>query len=201
MQAAEIELKFAVADTRAFRRTAEAHGFHLETERTFERNTLYDTPERTLREKGQLLRLRTYGKRCVLTHKRTPADSDPEARYKTRIETETDIDDCSAVAEIFHQLGYEPAFMYEKYRTEWTSGEVGGHLVLDETPIGTWAELEGPIAWIDAMLAELGVALEDSTTLSYGRLFLDWKERTGAETDHMTFESIVEPSAELVAAH
>ncbi len=192
MQGAEIELKFAVADPRAFRRLVEARDFQLATDRTFERNTLYDTPDRSLRARGQLLRLRTYGERCVLTHKRTPDDSDAEARYKTRIETETNVDDCAAAAEVFHQLGYEPVFVYEKYRTEWAGGQSGGHLVLDETPIGTWAELEGPIAWIDAMLAELGVSIDDSITLSYGRLFLDWKERTGAATDDMTFASIAE---------
>ena len=195
MQGAEIELKFAVADPRAFRRKVEAHGFHLETERTFERNTLYDTPGRSLRLRGQLLRLRTYGNRCVLTHKRTPEDVDVTARYKTRIETESTIDDCAATAEIFHQLGYEPVFVYEKYRTEWGCGTPGGHLVLDETPIGTWAELEGPIAWIDSMLEQLEVSPDESITLSYGRLFLEWKDRTAAATDHMTFASICEPVA------
>ncbi len=49
MQAAEIELKFPVADVRAFRAAVEALGFTLVTERTFESNTLYDTEDRQLR--------------------------------------------------------------------------------------------------------------------------------------------------------
>ena len=64
----------------------------------------------------------------------------------------------------------------------------GGHLVLDETPIGVWAELEGEPEWIDSMLAKLGIDIEDSITLSYGRLFLEWKDRTGHPAEHMTFE-------------
>ena len=49
MQSAEIELKFTVADVPAFRAAAEEAGFKLLTERTFERNTLYDTPDRQQR--------------------------------------------------------------------------------------------------------------------------------------------------------
>lgn len=188
MHGAEIELKFPVADTENFRRRVETAGFRLLTERTFERNTLYDTEDRLLRVRGQIMRLRWYGNRCTLTHKRLPADNDATARYKTRIETETNITDCEAMAEIFAQLGYVPVFRYEKYRTEWDSEDMLGHLVLDETPIGVWAELEGEPRWIDAMLARLGVALDESTTASYGKLFLEWKDQTGSPAEHMTFE-------------
>lgn len=188
MHGAEIELKFPVSDPDSFRRRAQDAGFRLQTERTFERNTLYDTEERTLRLRGQIMRLRWYGDRCTLTHKRLPEDNDATARYKTRIETETNVSDCEAMAEVFAQLGYLPVFHYEKYRTEWESDETSGHLVVDETPIGTWAELEGDPRWIDEMLARLGVGLEESTTASYGKLFLNWKESTGSPAEHMTFE-------------
>jgi adenylate cyclase, class 2 len=189
MHGAEIELKFPVSDPLAFSRQVEALGFHLQTERTLEQNTLYDTPARDLRARCQILRLRSYGSRCTVTHKRQPATPDADVRYKTRIETESGVDDCEALAEIFLQLGYVPVFHYEKFRTEWASADTPGHLVLDETPIGTWAELEGDPAWIDAIMAQLGVAFEDSTTLSYGKLFLAWKDATGSPAQHMTFEA------------
>ncbi len=198
MQAPEIELKFVVHDIPALRRAVIRLGFELQTERSFESNTLYDTPDRSLRRKRQLLRLREYNGHCVLTHKRVPeADGDPstdQTRYKTRIETETELDDCAAMAEVFAQLGYMPAFRYEKYRTEWRapagSEMSGGHLVLDETPIGTWAELEGDPTWIDATLQALGIAPEACTTESYGMLFLQWKERTHSPAEDLTFEQI-----------
>jgi adenylate cyclase class 2 len=189
MHGAEIELKFPISDPEAFRRKAEAHGFRLETERTLEHNTLYDTPDRSLRARSQILRLRNYGSRCTLTHKRQPPSSDIPLRYKTRIETESIIEDCEALAEIFEQLGYGPVFHYEKFRTEWSREDSGGYLVMDETPIGVWAELEGEPQWIDAMLEQLGVAPEESITISYGRLFLEWKSRTGHPAEHMTFEA------------
>ena len=196
MQAPEIELKFSVADIRVLRTTAETLGFKLVTERTFESNILYDSPDRQLRNRKQILRLRHYGNRCTVTHKRQEAGGDGDVRYKTRIETESLVEDCDALAEIFTQLGYGPVFRYEKFRTEWDLEE--GHLVLDETPIGIWAELEGPPAWIDTMLEKLCIAPELRTTESYGKLFLRWKEETGSAAENLIFDEIA-ASAEIPA--
>jgi adenylate cyclase class 2 len=187
MQAAEIELKFSVGDAQALRAAVVALGFELITERTFESNTLYDTPERDLRMRRQILRLRQYGDRWVVTHKRQAA-GESDVRYKTRIETETQVEDGPAMEAIFLQLGYGPVFRYEKFRTEWAEG--GGHLVVDETPIGVWAELEGPKAWIDAMLAALHVGQERCSTESYGKLFLRWKDETRSPAENLTFDEV-----------
>ncbi len=189
MQAPEIELKFPVDDIALFRSTVDKLGLQLRTERSFESNTLYDTPDRDLRGKRQLLRLREYNGHCVVTHKRLGDDNGADLRYKTRIETETGVEECGTMAEVFTQLGFGPVFRYEKYRTEWDAVE-GGHLVLDETPIGTWAELEGEPAWIDTMLARLGVDQTRCITDSYGALFLHWKETTGSPVENLTFEAI-----------
>jgi adenylate cyclase, class 2 len=62
--------------------------------------------------------------------------------------------------------------------------------VLDETPIGIYAELEGPPAWIDATLAALEIDPSTCLTDSYGRLFLQWKERTGSPAENLTFDEI-----------
>lgn len=192
MHAPEIELKFAVADIRRFRATVESLGPALITPRTFEANTLYDTPERDLRSRRQVLRLRDYAGRSVVTHKRV-ASTDADARYKVRIETESLIEDPSALAEIFAQLGYKPVFRYEKFRTEWDAGE--GHIFLDETPIGTYAELEGPPSWIESMREQLGVRPEQCTTESYGMMFLDWKARNHSPAENLTFEEIADAVA------
>ena len=188
MQAAEIELKFPVADVRKMRAAALAFGFEVLTERTFESNTLYDTPERFLRSKKQILRLRNYGSICTLTHKRKADPNDIDLHYKTRIETESVVEDCAAMAEVFAQLGYSPVFRYEKYRTELAAD--GGKLVLDETPIGVWAELEGEPKWIDAMLAGLGVDEGECITDSYGKLFTDWKSRHPSPAENLTFDEV-----------
>ncbi len=196
MQAAEIELKFGVVDSEALLLAADRLGFRVVTERTFESNTLYDTAAPQLRGRRQIRRHRQYGARSTVTHKRVADEGDGDLRYKTRIETESVIEDGQALAEIFTQLGYGPVFRYEKFRTE-LELEVG-HLVLDETPIGVWAELEGPPAWIDAMLAGLQVAPELQSTESYGKLFLRWKQETGSLAENMTFAEVADAEA-LVA--
>jgi adenylate cyclase class 2 len=195
MQSAEIELKFPVSDAAALQSRLPALGFLLETPRTFESNTLYDTTDRRLREVSQILRIRQYGERWTVTHKRHPDDEDPahiDTHYKVRIETETTVADGPALAEIFTRLGYSPMFRYEKYRTEWSypNGEAACHLVVDETPIGTFAELEGPIEWIDRTIAQLGINPSACLTESYGRLFLAWKAQTGNPAENLTFSEI-----------
>ena len=198
MQAAEIELKFPVADPHALEARLPDLGFHLVTPRTYEHNILFDTPARDLRAKRQILRLRDYGGIHTLTHKRID-DSAPTdtSRYKIRIETETTVSDPQALAEVFAQLGYRPAFIYDKYRTEFSIFDAATnttpHLVLDETPIGTYAELEGPTDWIDRTLTQLDVDPATCITDSYGKLFLDWKQRTGSPAEHLTFADVSSP--------
>ena len=89
------------------------------TPSTFERNTLYDTAERSLRARHQILRVRQYGEHWIVTHKRMPDDALPQEQHKHRIETETEVEDGEAIAIIFTTLGLQPAFTYEKYRTEY----------------------------------------------------------------------------------
>ncbi len=76
-----------------WRRKLIAHGFHRVTPRTFEKNVLFDTPDRHLRAQQSILRVRQYGKRWVITHKALPKSYDPAARHKHRIETETEVAD------------------------------------------------------------------------------------------------------------
>ena len=198
MQAAEIELKFPVVDQQSLQSQLPDLGFQLITPRTYEHNTLFDTPVRDLRAKRQILRLREYGGIHILTHKRIDDSIAEPSRYKIRIETETSVSDPHALAEVFAQLGYSPAFIYEKYRTEWSifdpATDTTSHLVIDETPIGTFAELEGPTDWIDRTLATLGIDPATCLTDSYGKLFLDWKQRTGSPAENLTFADVASPA-------
>jgi adenylate cyclase class 2 len=195
MQNAEIELKFPVASLPRFERQLDELGFHLDTPRTFEQNTLYDTPDRNLKSNGQLLRVRQYGERHIVTHKRRTDFDDPASMYKIRIETETEVGDGSALAEIFTRIGFSPAFRYEKFRSEYSHPDApGAHLVLDETPIGIFAELEGPTGWIDRTLSSLGVDPGTCLTESYGSLFTAWKRRTGSPANDLTFDEIALPA-------
>jgi adenylate cyclase, class 2 len=186
--AVETEIKFRVANLDDLSRRLKTAGFHLETPRSFESNVLYDTPDRQMRARTEILRIRSYAGKWVLTHKRLPDNGPGEDRHKHRIETETEVSDGEALAEVFRSLGLVAAFRYEKWRTEWTDGE--GHCVVDETPIGNYAELEGTSDWIDRASDRLGVDPSDRLTLSYGRLFDLWRQERGSLAEHLTFAAI-----------
>ncbi|HEY0785938.1 MAG TPA: class IV adenylate cyclase [Acidobacteriaceae bacterium] len=185
MSPVEVEVKFRVADRALLAEQLQAAGLSVVTPSTFERNTLFDTPEHTLRRQTAILRIRRYGERWVLTHKCLPGDHDPGERHKHRVETETEVADGEALATIFRSLGYRESFVYEKWRTEYA--DETGHCVIDQTPIGVFAELEGPESWIDELAGRLGVAREAMLTLSYGRLFEQWREASGSGAENLTF--------------
>jgi adenylate cyclase class 2 len=180
----EIEIKFRIASLSSLTRKLKAAGFRLITPSTHEMNTLYDLPGEKLRKKGELLRLRKYGDRWVLTHK---AKGKTE-RHKTRVETETAITDGERMDAILRALGFRSSFRYEKYRAEWSDGR--GHVVLDKTPIGTFGEIEGPSRWIDKTAGRLGISSSDYITLTYAGLFFDWKHKTRSPAQEMTFSAI-----------
>ena len=188
MSAIETEVKFRVADAGQIELQLAAAGFHLDTPRSFESNTLYDTSTRELRSKHELVRIRNYAGSWLLTHKRIPDSGVGEDRHKHRVETETTLSDGDALAQVFVSVGLAPVFRYEKWRTEWSDAQ--GHCVIDETPLGVFAELEGPSDWIDRMTVTLGVALEEQLTLSYGRLFELWKAETGSSANDLTFAAL-----------
>jgi adenylate cyclase class 2 len=188
MGAIETEIKFRVTNTAQLEAELTSIGFHLVTPRSFERNVLYDTADRSLRGKRELVRIRNYAGHWLLTHKRVPDSGIGEDRHKHRVETETELSDGAALAEVFLAVGLLPVFRYEKWRTEW-SDDIG-HCVVDETPLGTFAELEGEPEWIDRVTSQLGVVPEEQLTVSYGRLFDQWRERTGSTAQDLTFEAV-----------
>lgn len=177
----EVEIKFVIRSLDALTTSLRAAGFREKTTSTFESNTLYDTPSGELRAAGAILRLRMYGTRCTLTHK-----SRGEAgRHKSRVERETQVGDAVQMDMILRALGYAPAFVYEKYRAEWTDGE--GEVVVDRTPIGDLAEIEGAPEWIDRTARLLGISDADYITSSYGELFFRWTQQNGSSARNMTF--------------
>lgn len=186
--AIETEIKFRVVDLAALDERLRAAGFRVETAREFESNVLFDWPDRSMRARTEILRIRQYAGRWSVTHKRIPDSGVGEDRHKHRVETETEVADGAVLAEVFTSLGLVPAFRYEKWRTEWSDGE--GHCVVDETPIGDFAELEGAPDWIDAAAARLGVRPEAYMTLSYGRLYEQWCAERGVAPSDLTFAAV-----------
>jgi adenylate cyclase class 2 len=182
----EIEIKFKVDDVDRLIARLRQLGFEQITPRTHEMNVLFDLPGSPLRKKGNLLRLRKYGDNWVLTHKARSTSGD--GAHKVRVETETRVQDGEKMQEILRALNFEPCFRYEKFRAEW-KGE-SGHVVIDETPIGVFAEIEGPAEWIDSAAQKIGIARKDYITDTYAGLFWAWKQKTHSPADEMTFNSV-----------
>jgi len=180
----EIEVKFRITDLSALTACLKSEGFRLVTPRTHEMNTLYDLADSGLRNRGALLRLRKYGARWTVTYKDRPT---VQGRHKIRREFETLVENGPALAQILEALGYQPRFSYEKFRTEWTDGS--GHVVVDETPVGNFGEIEGAPEWIDEVAGRLSIAHDQYITLSYSELFAEWKQRTGSDAANMLFSS------------
>jgi adenylate cyclase class 2 len=91
---------------------------------------------------------------------------------KTRIEIETGVDSASSLQAIFEMLGFRPGFRYEKYRTVWSFADATRPIVVvDETPIGLYAEIEGEEAAIRELADELGVPASSFIEESYPALW------------------------------
>jgi len=180
----EVEIKFRIPDLTKLEARLFELNFHQETPPSHEMNILYDRGGE-LRRAGSLLRLRRYGDSWLLTYK---GRSDENGRHKTRIEIQTPVADGEQMNSMLLALGYTPSFRYEKFRSEWTDGE--GQVVLDQTPIGNFGEIEGSPDWIDRIATELQIPREHYITKSYAELFFDWQKQTHNEAEEMTFAAI-----------
>jgi adenylate cyclase, class 2 len=163
----EIEVKIRIAARLLCREKLLALGAELSQPRILERNLVFDTPGRALKEQGVLLRLRRAGERSILTMK---SPTGRASAYKIREETETLVSDFSAMEKILSGIGFLPVFIYEKFRETFSLG--GVLIMLDETPIGDFIEIEGDPGAIDDMASRLGFSQKDYITDSYHRLFL-----------------------------
>ncbi|HKQ86375.1 MAG TPA: CYTH domain-containing protein [Candidatus Acidoferrales bacterium] len=206
----ETEIKLAVKDLHGLIEKLHALGIKPRG-RVLERNTLFDTDGSDLRSRGRLLRLRTETpapsafavggpERMVLTAK-SPAP--PEGAlgkrdlYKQNLEREVVLRASKRAPGAKRTLvdrgwpfalgclGLRSKFRYEKYRTAFRVKDV--HLELDETPVGTFLELEGKPEAIDRLAHDLGFAPKDYMRATYFDLYSAERRKKGRPVRHMLF--------------
>jgi len=214
----ETEIKLRIEDGKGLRRTLKrlrAQLVELGGGRVHEMNLIFDTPQGGLAKHGQLLRIRTEtpegskrrttekgAPRVVLTFKSPPEELAMGEttqvvryrRYKVRQEIEVVLTDAAGLQRIFEGLGLRGWFRYEKYRTtyrlpgqvKWAKGLL---LELDETPVGTFLELEGPGDAIDRAAKELGYGTKDYILKNYLVLYVEDCRRKGVTAGDMVFGS------------
>jgi adenylate cyclase, class 2 len=162
----EIEIKLPVQDLAAVREKLRADGARQLTEPHSESNDLYDQVDGSVAKSGRVLRLRRTEHGATLTYK-GPARFEDGA--KTREERETAVSDPNEMESILAALGFHRRFRYEKRREEWSLDDCV--IALDETPIGTFAEVEGDPAAIRRVLQQLGLDPAESLPYSYTELY------------------------------
>jgi len=183
----EIEIKLRLPGKLGkIRRRLRELGFHIAEHRALESNTLFDNSKRTLRKHGKLIRVRVTNRGRLLTYK-GPSQA---SKYKKRPELEIDLPDTARVETMFEHMGYHPVFRYEKFRTEYSKGAGnGGKVLLDETPIGNFVEIEGSPRWIDRTARQLGFSSDDYITRSYGYLYLAYCREKRMPPKDMLFKN------------
>jgi adenylate cyclase, class 2 len=159
----EIKLAFP-SPTLAIQRLLQA-GARQTGNRDFEDNVLFDLPDRPLTTRGRLLRLRRVGERAVLTFK---APVEGEHRHKVKLEHETAVADPESMLRILSGLGFEPIYRYQKFRSTFSLADV--EAVVDETPLGTFVELEGAPEAVDRAAAAVGATTGDYILATYREL-------------------------------
>lgn len=178
----EIKLRLRGSPDEA-RALLERLGYRAAGPRQLQVDQLFDRAGE-LRAAGKVLRLRSAGGGWLLTFKGPAAVPSP---HKSRPEIETSVADGAALEAILEALGFQPVFVYEKYRTEFHAPGQPGLITLDETPIGDFLELEGPGDWIDATVKVLGYSDRDYLLASYAALYREHCQRHGGVPSAMRF--------------
>lgn len=179
----EIEIKIKIHNIETLREKIRTQDFCLVEHNTLEHNIVFDTTEKRLKKNKCLLRLRKKNNNYILTVKRPPAKALKSKKYKIRDETEVEVSDFENTKTIIRALGFDVFFIYEKYREVYKRKSGNVKIMMDQTPIGDFIEIEGSAEEIDQVASALGFTPRDYITASYYTLF-----RETHKTGHMLFE-------------
>ena len=135
--------------------------------RRLQHDILFDTTDGQLRQRGCALRLRYENGTGIITFKGPVMPS----AMKLRAEHETAVTAPDSMRDVLDGLGFVPWFTYEKYREEYVLP--GVTLAIDETPIGTFVEVEGGEEDILAATRLLGQTPQQFVLGSYRTLFVE----------------------------
>jgi adenylate cyclase class 2 len=179
----EREIKLRFDSAAAARAAVLAAGAAPARVRRLQEDCLLDTADNQLRQRRCGLRVRMESGKGLLTFK-GPVQPSIE---KVRPEIETVVGDGPLLIQILEELGFHVWFRYQKYREEFTLGDV--IVAVDETPVGVFVEIEGG-AGIAAMAQALGRGPADYLLDSYRGLFVRHCEQLGTPPTDMLFDDV-----------
>ncbi|WP_143309949.1 class IV adenylate cyclase, partial [Candidatus Entotheonella palauensis] len=192
IEAEEIEVKFIVDDVTTLRQRIIGLEASLHHPRAYEDNWCFDTPDQRFQQEDRLLRLRR-DRRILLTYKEPPPTAD--TAFKVRQEYEIEVNDFEQARALVEKLGFAPSLRYEKYRETFRYGEA--EILLDETPLGAFVEIEGTRESIDAITKQLELDDANRITASYGDIFEAVRTAYDLPFGDMTFDNFRDLSIDL----
>jgi adenylate cyclase class 2 len=150
--------------------------------RRLQEDCLLDTHDDLLHRRRCVLRVRLECGKTLLTFKGPVQASD----MKLREELETIVGDGLLLLRVLEELGFRVWFRYQKYREEFAHENVT--VAIDETPVGTFVEIEGSERGIHDMAAALARRPADYVLDSYRGLFVKHCQAHGLPVTDMLFE-------------
>ena len=178
----EIKLRFcSAAEARDAVISTGATPLHA---RRLQEDSLLDTDDELLRRQRCVLRVRVESGKSFLTFKGPVQPS----IMKVREELETIVGDGSVLIRVLEELGFHVWFRYEKYREEFALDDL--IIAIDETPVGTFVEIEGGERGIQEMANALGRGPSEYVLDSYRRIYLLDCEARGVATADMVFADV-----------
>ena len=178
----EREVKLRFASPEEARNAVLAAGATPLRCRRLQEDCLLDTDDELLRRRRCVLRIRTESGKSLMTFKGPVQPS----RMLTREEHETVVGDGEVLLHVFEELGLHVWFRYQKYREEYAAEDVA--IAIDETPIGTFVEIEGGEQGILTMTAAIGRTPADFVLDSYRGLFVKLRGEHGLAGSDMLFD-------------
>jgi len=177
----EREIKLRFDDPQSARLAVIAAGGVPLHGRRLQDDCLLDTADGFLRQRRSVLRVRRESGTSLLTFKGPVLP----APMKLREELQTVVGDGTLMLSLLAELGYRVWFRYQKYREEFALEDV--IVAVDETPVGTYVEVEGGERGIAAATEALGRRPSDYLLDSYRGLFVRHCEQRGLPITDMVF--------------
>jgi adenylate cyclase class 2 len=179
----EIEVKFLISDLPALLEKIQNLGALMLRPRMLEVNLRFDTLDRKLSERAQVLRLRQ-DDQAILTFKSPGQIVDGVI---SRTELEVVVSDFQSTRAILEALGFQVFMTYEKYRQNYQLNDLVASV--DEMPYGNFIELEGHSPeHVRETAALLRLDWEQRINLSYTALLGLFNQNTGYSFRDLSFE-------------
>ncbi len=180
----EIEAKFFISNLPALLEKLQSLRAISLRPRVLEVNLRFDTPDKKLSERAQVLRLRQ-DDQAILTFK-SPGEIVDGVIART--EREVIVSDFKTTRALLEALGFQVFMTYEKYRQNFQLNDLVASV--DEMPYGNFIELEGSSPeHVRATAALLGLNWDQRINLSYTALLGLYNQNTGNSFRDLSFET------------